>query len=121
MAVSKILFSDSRVAHADLSGKQFHAVTLRADGKVEASTATSAIFGILQNQPKVGKAALVGILGMSKAKAGAVVASGAKLAADVNGALVPVGVAPDDYGAVALEGAAPGDVFEVFLAPFSNV
>lgn len=62
----------TREAAADLTAKQFYIVKLDTAGKVVlASFAGEAVFGVLQNAPNTGEAALVRTLGVSKVKSGA--------------------------------------------------
>jgi hypothetical protein len=69
---SPLIMDGSQVtAAADLSAKQFYCVKLTAARAVNlASTGGEAIYGILQNDPKSGEAAAVGIFGISKALVG---------------------------------------------------
>lgn len=62
----------TRAAGADLSTKQFYIVKLNTSGQVVlADTAGEKCFGVLQNAPASGEAALVRVFGVSKVKSGA--------------------------------------------------
>ena len=103
-------------AAADLSAKQFYAVKITAARAVNlASTGGEAIYGILQNTPTSGLAADVGILGVSKAIAGAAVTAGDYLMTDTSGRLITV-TTTNHRVAQALEAAgAAGVIFTVAL------
>lgn len=75
-------------AGADLSTKQFLAVKISADFKVDVSGDGELSMGVLQNDPVLGEAAEIEMDGISKAIIGAAVAFGAKLAADAAGKLI---------------------------------
>src|SRR5690242_8802259 len=79
-------------AENDLSSKQFYAVELSAQNRVDVCDgATDKAFGILQNDPKAGQAAVVRKLGKSKAVVdgnAAAIAVGDWLGTDANGKLV---------------------------------
>lgn len=67
-------------AAADLSASQFLGVKLTASRAVNLITAsTDYPYGVLQNKPKSGDAADVVLVGICKAKAGALITAGAKL------------------------------------------
>lgn len=76
-------------AGADLSGDQFRAVSVAADGDVEGTGAGASAIGILQNKPVANEAAEIEVDGISKGVAGAAVANaGTELMSDANGKLI---------------------------------
>jgi hypothetical protein len=80
----------SFLAAADLSAKQYYAVTYGSGGTVAVSTAGAATLGILQNNPASGKSASVQRTGRSKAKLSASqnIAKGDLLEVDTGGTLI---------------------------------
>lgn len=85
-----------------------------------ASTGGEAIYGILQNNPTSGLAADVGILGVSKAVAGAAITAGDYLMTDTSGRLITV-VTTSHRVAQALEAATgAGQIITVALGPNSG-
>lgn len=105
-------------AAADLSAAQFYAVKISGSRQVNlASSGGENIYGILQNKPASGAAANVGIVGVSKAIAGAVVTAGNYLMTDTAGRLI-VATGTNARVAQAIEGAsATGVVFTVAIVP----
>lgn len=105
-------------AAADLSSSQFLAVKITAARQVNlANTGGEGIYGILQNKPTSGQAADVGILGVSKAVAGASFSAGAELMTDTSGRLITA-TSTNRRVAMAIEAAgAAGDVVTVALVP----
>src|SRR6266403_2095441 len=91
------------------SSGQFLAVKISAARSVSVCTAGDWCYGILQNKPTSGQAADVGILGVSKAVAGAVCTGGNFLMADGSGRLIPF-TGANRRVAVAIEGAAATSV-----------
>lgn len=91
MATESPLIHDGSqtTAAADLSGNQFYVVKITGSRLVNlASTGGEIAYGILQNKPTSGAAADIGILGVSKAAAGAAFAAGAQLMSDSTGRLI---------------------------------
>lgn len=68
MAVEGMMaLKDTRVAGADLSAKQYHAVKLNSSGLVIAVAGlTDDAYGILQNDPAQGEAAEICMIGITK-------------------------------------------------------
>jgi len=98
---------------------------------VKASTATArtlilataggeAIYGILQNKPALGFAADIGILGISKARLGAVVVTGKALMTDSSARLIQA-TGTNQRVAVALEAGNTDQIIAVFVAPWNTV
>lgn len=103
------------VAAADLSAKQFYAVTIDSDGKVALPTAQGQrTFGILQNDPESGKVAEVGFEGRSKYIAGGTIAAGDQLTTDSGGKLVTA-YGSDRVVGIALRSAVVNDVADCIL------
>lgn len=93
-------------AGADLSGDQFRAVKVAADGDVERCGAGEASIAILQNKPIENEAVELECDGISKAVAGAAIANaGVELMADAQGRLI-VATSGNRVVAVALTSAA---------------
>jgi Uncharacterized conserved protein (DUF2190) len=108
-------------AAADLSANQFYVVTITGARLVNLqTTGGGAAYGILQNKPTLGQAADVGILGVSKAAAGAAFAAGAGLMTDTTGRLIAISGTTNRRVATAIEAAtAAGQLITVALnAPF---
>lgn len=90
MALEQNLNSRTFEAGGDLSGNQFHFVTLAADGQVDTTGAGASATGVLQddNGDAAGKAVVVAVGGRSKVSAGGAVAVGDNVASDANGQAV---------------------------------
>lgn len=116
-------FSLPFTAGADLSALRFTIVHLStsADRTVVASTAGSnGVIGVLQNKPKLGQAADVMIVGVSKVIYGANVTAGDLLTATTGGKAIPA--APANNAIVycigrALATGVANDVGSVMLIP----
>lgn len=95
---------------------QFLAVTISGSRTVaHAGTQGVAVYGILQNQPKSGQAADVGIFGISKAVAGASITANDPLETDSTGRVI-TGTSTDHRWATALESAtAAGQIISVLI------
>lgn len=123
MATESPLINDGNntTAAADLSTKQFYAVKLTAARAVNlASANTDSIYGILQNKPKSGEAADVGIFGISKAVAGAAISAGAALMSDTAGKLITQ-TSTNPKVAIALEAAGAADqIITVKIIPVAG-
>lgn len=107
----------SALAGQNSSG-QFLAVKVVGTRSVDLATSGGEqVYGILQNKPAAGQAADVGISGISKAVAGAVVTAGNMLMTDTSGRLI-VATGTNYRVAQALEGAAAtGVIFTVAIVP----
>lgn len=107
-------------AAADLSTKQFYAVAITGSRAVNlASTGGENVYGILQNKPSTGEAADIGIMGVSKAVAGAVVTAGNFLMTDTAGRLVPATGTSARVAQAIESAAATSTVFTVAIVPGS--
>jgi hypothetical protein len=71
MAKEQPLFSESLVAAADLSTKQFTYVKLDTNGKMAAAAEADIAYGILQDKPTSGQTGNVMRAGVSKVKCAA--------------------------------------------------
>jgi len=100
------------------SSGQFLAVKITGSRTVGlANAGGEAIYGILQNNPSLGYVADVGLMGVSKAVAGAAVAAGAELMTDTSARLITATSTNHRIG-VALEAAtAAGQLITVALIP----
>src|SRR5690348_7623622 len=79
------------------------------------STGGSVIYGILQNAPKLGQAADVGVLGISKAMAGAAITAGAQLQSNSAGRVITA-TSTNHRFAIALEAATgAGQIISVLV------
>ena len=103
------------VSGADLSAKQFYAVTLTS-GLAELSGAAERSLGIVQNIPEEGETAEVIIFGISKAILGDTVLENAYLKTKSDGTLIPTTGAGQEIAAIALAGGVVGDIIEVFVS-----
>ena len=73
-------------AGSDLSAKQYHFVTMAADGQYDATGDGAKADGILQNDPSVaGQAATIGIDGVSKLVVGGAVTAGDDVSSNAAG------------------------------------
>lgn len=119
MSSSVDLECTSIAAGADLSALQYTALKLGADRVVVSCTSNNEpIVGILQDKPAAaGRAAKVGVKGISKAIAGGSISSGDKLTATTGGKLIATTTNNHYIIGHAMEDAASNDVFQVFLTP----
>lgn len=117
--MEECLVTKSRLAAADLSDYQFHAVKITAANTVGICTTDGEMaYGILQDTPSVaGQAASVAVRGTTKAIAGAVVTVGAQVMTDANGHLIDwtAGATKFPLGTALTAAAAAGVIFSVDL------
>jgi hypothetical protein len=126
----------SLVAAADLSASQYFAVKVDSNGKAALAGAGEQAIGVVQNDPTAAQTATVRIGGVTKMKAGATIAAGARVAVDAAGkakTAVASSVNTSDAGGatdavvgshvfgVALEGASDGDIFAVCITQSGGV
>lgn len=113
------VLTDSRVADADLSAKQFFAVTPSATGVAVGNLAgenVTGIFGLLQNKPTSGLEAKVGVLGVYPGKLGGTVSLYDTLTCDSAGEIVRA--RPGDFIiGVALQAGVDADEIPIFVCP----
>lgn len=89
MAFEESLTSISVQASADLSGSQYRAMVINADGRLAAASTGGSMDGLLQDKPNAaGLAGAIAIDGVSKAVVGAAVTAGDDLAVGSAGKLV---------------------------------
>lgn len=97
MASEQNLTCISLAAAADLSTKQYYAVTVNSSGTVElCDAAGESVTGILQNDPTSGQIATVAVGGISKGILGGTVASGAMVKTNSSGKFVSASAAVVD-------------------------
>lgn len=100
-------------ASADLSASQFRGVVVAAGG-IAVAGVNANITGVLQDNPDaVGQAANVRSKGVSKARAGGVIARGARVGTDASGDFVTGGATLVGTALSAASGA--GSIFSVLL------
>jgi len=115
----KEILTDSRLADADLSAKQFFAVTPSSTGVAVGNLAgenVTGIMGLLQNKPTSGLEASVGMLGVYPGKLGGTVGLFSTVTCDASGEIVAA--APGDFIiGVCLEAGVDGDEKPIFVCP----
>jgi hypothetical protein len=120
MATESPLIHDGSqtTAAVDLSANQFYIVKITAARQVNLTAAVGDVaYGILQNKPTLGQAADVGILGVTKAVAGAAISAAARLTSDTSGRVITAASTNQRLG-VALEAAtAAGQLITIALVP----
>ena len=116
----------SFIAGEDLDDEQYYAVYLSADQTVKlCTTAHLDMIGWLQNKPLSGEAAVVRMIGTTKAVASEVIAVGKRVLVGTDGKLDEENTAAQAevrLGGIALEAAAAdGDIIEIFITMASFV
>ena len=101
-------------ANADLSTKQYYAVTVNSSGNAAVAGAASPLPYILGNKPTSGQAAEVMYSGVVPVIAGGTVAAGASVKTDSNGKAVTASAGNAAIG-VAISGGASGELINVNL------
>ena len=116
-------FTDGvEVAAADLSAKQYTAVTLTSTGYAAIILATTRFDGVLQNKPLAGEACAVMKMGVSKMYAGAAIAKGAELMCDTSGRCITAATTGNRAWGVAREQAtALGQLIAVEFGFFQRI
>lgn len=84
---------------------------------VAETTAGAGGIGILQNRPNTGETAKVGIVGVSKAIAGAAVTAGAQVTNDTNGKIVAAATGDIAIGWALQAAGAEDELLSVLIAP----
>jgi hypothetical protein len=117
MAYEEALECITLEAGADLSAKQYFFVTQAAgDGQVDPTGDGALANGVLQNKPDTaGKAATIGVRGVSKVSAGAAITRGDIVASDTNGEAVTVGSGDYPLGRALEAATAAHDIIAVEL------
>jgi hypothetical protein len=109
----------TRRAAADMSVKanyQYRAVVVDSTGRVARNTVSGgSVYGILQNDPGLNQAATVMIDGMTKMRAGAAVAVGAKVMSDTAGRAITATTGLQVLGTALVAAAAEGEIISVQL------
>lgn len=114
-------------ASADLSASQFCAVYLDSSGEVALGQGNAAVphalLGILQNKPTAqGRAALVQINGISKAKAGGALATiGVKVSTTAAGELVAAVTTDIIIGTLLTAAGADNDIVDIIINIYETV
>jgi hypothetical protein len=114
MSFDQIKHSVTLEAAADLSTKQYHAVSVNSSGKAALCDADDYVAGILQNNPGSGRAATVTYNGVSKVKLGGTVAAGARVTVNASGQIVAATTGDSVLG-IALAGGASGEIGTVLI------
>ena len=118
MAFDNSLHEVNAVASADLSASQYCAVVDNSSGKAALAGAGLRADGILQDKPTAAdQACLVGIRGLSKAKAGAAFNAGVVLTPDASGKLVTAGTGDVPFATSREAAGADGDIVTVLVNP----
>lgn len=137
-AFEEDLRTRSAAAAADLSTKQFFGVKINSSGKAAlCSAAGEFCYGVLQNKPTADQQATIAVSGITKAKAGGVIAPGATVAVTAAGKFVDAAEAVVDTQAGSATDAvigsfvvgihrgtantADGDLFPLELLPMGAV
>ena len=109
-------------AAEDLSTSgQYRFVNLASDTTCELCDSAEAAVGVLQNNPEIGQAANVMVIGVTNLVAGGTITRLAKLTPDSNGDAVPTTSDDAEYSAIALEAAVDNDVFSALLVVGSSL
>ena len=108
-------------AQVDLSDWQFHVVKIGTTGTVDKSDAITDIpMGILQNKPKAGQSAEVGVFGVSKCVAGELLVIGEIVATKANGRVRTAATTQYPVGTV-VEIAADAQIGSILVNPSNTV
>lgn len=117
MAIKEGQISVTRQAGSDLSDKQFHFVSIAADGQVDVTGAGELAHGVLLNDPAAaGRAAEVAVGGDTRVTAGGTVAAGVSVASDENGNAVAA-TSGDERLGIAVTGGAAGEIITITYMP----
>lgn len=117
MSYEEKLGAISLEANGDQSGNQYRFMELAAAGISVQDTAGAACLGVLQTKPEAGQIGEVGVAGVSKVEAGAVVVRGANVMSDASGRAITATATNFSQG-IALEAAtAAGKLIAVLLRP----
>jgi hypothetical protein len=118
MSTSENLQTISRDANADLSTKQYLCVKAVSGGKVDVCSAiTDVPIGVLQDKPASGKAACVGIGGVTKVVVNGAIAVGIKVAPTAAGKVQTAVSTQYPIGVLLTAGGADGDIVEMLIDP----
>lgn len=115
MAFENPVLTISLPASADLSAEQLKFVVNNGSGAAAVAGAAASALGVIQNNPTAAGTASIMVLGVSRVRAGAAIAVGAKLGSDANGKAVTATTGDTILG-IALEAAAADeDIIPVLL------
>ena len=110
MSVEGNMIADTIVAGHDLSGLQYHVVTVA--GSLATSNATA--FGVLENKPQSGEHGTVAYLGKVKAKCFGTIAIGGKVSVG-SGMLIAASSGDLSIGIMGRTAAASGDIQTAYI------
>lgn len=117
MATVENIQTVNLVAGQDLSAKQFHFVSVAADGEIDPTGDGLRAQGVLLNDPaKQGQAACVAIGGITKVICGGVVTRGGPVASDSAGKAVNAGTGDVVMG-TALDTGSTGAIIRLLFQP----
>lgn len=118
MATEEALKCITLPAAADLSAKQYRAMTVDSNGRAAVSTRGQGSAGILQNNPgALDRAATIAIAGVSKVVLGGTVTKGQKLVSDANGALVNASSSDNNFLGIAIGSGGSGEIIAALIQP----
>lgn len=116
MAYKENQMTVSLMAGADLSGAQYHFVSVNAGGNVVAAGDGAHAVGVVNNDPISGRVAEVAIGGIIKAKCGGNVTRGGPVASDATGKAVNAATGDIILG-TALDVGIDGAIISVLFNP----
>lgn len=117
MAYEETIIKVSAVAGVDLSAEanRYTGVKLNASGSViKIAALTDNPFGVLQNDPRQGQAAAIAVSGISKVKAGAVIAPGDQFSFNTSGKAI-IGAVGAKIVGTAVTGGVANDVISALI------
>lgn len=117
MSYENQVLTKTWLASESLATHQYKAMELSTTTVARTNATTDSAIGILQNNPGSGEAAVVCLLGISKAIAGAAIAAGAKVSVTNDGKLQTAATGQHVLGICVEAAAADGDVFALFVCP----
>lgn len=119
MATEKPVLVDSFEASVDLSAAQFTFVSLNSEQQL-AVPSLGALAIPLNDTPKAGQYGTVMLLGLAKVTAGASITAFEPVTTNAEGLAIPA-VTGDAINGIALEAAADGDIFQIFVTPSGSL
>ena len=119
MSQSTSVLDTTYNAAADLSSKQYYIMKISAALNVNVATSRTDIsLGILQNEPTANEAAVVRVLGTSKAKCNGTITINAQVTATADGRIYAADTDKDVIIGIALEAGVENDVIEILLVHY---
>jgi len=115
MANEEILSGISMKAKVDLSSSQYLFVKVSGDMEVDLAGDGENAIGVLQDKPVLGDYGNVGVMGVSKVVASAIIAAGAKVASTAAGKAVTAVATKHVLGQALEAAAADGEIISVLL------